>query len=309
MASFLGIGIGILLGRAADARHDRDLPAPPARRSSGSIIDARAQRPGRLARTSSSSASPRARAADVNFLVLPLVFALVTALMASLAIPLGPLLRSMPPLQAYAWDIAGSMLGIAGFTILSAAGTTPLALVRRRGGPRHAAPRRVAPARPPADPGRGRARPSSLPRRERRGAAARSGRRTTGSTRTRRGNGELSRQRQRHPPSGAAPGRRRRKEQFYDQLYKWFPGPDVPRGPDRRRGLAARTSAIALAHGARPRRCRRDRPGDPADRHRLPPRPAVPGSARHPLRERRPRVPPRHATRSTTWSSSPCRTR
>ena len=39
--------------------------------------------------------------------------------------PLGPLLRSMPPLQAYGWDITGSMLGIAGFTLLSAAGTTP----------------------------------------------------------------------------------------------------------------------------------------------------------------------------------------
>ena len=31
----------------------------------------------------------------------------------------------MPPLQAYGWDIAGSMLGIAAFTILSAAGTPP----------------------------------------------------------------------------------------------------------------------------------------------------------------------------------------
>ena len=45
--------------------------------------------------------------------------------MAALAIPLGPLLRSMPPLEAYGWDIAGSMLGIAAFTTLSAAGTPP----------------------------------------------------------------------------------------------------------------------------------------------------------------------------------------
>ena len=62
----------------------------------------------------------------MNFLVLPIVFGLVTALMASLAIPLGPLLRSMPPLQAYGWDIVGSMAGIASFTILSAAGTPPI---------------------------------------------------------------------------------------------------------------------------------------------------------------------------------------
>ena len=65
-------------------------------------------------------------AADVNFLVLPIVFALVAAVMASLALPLGPLLRSMPPLRAYAFDIAGSMLGIAAFVALSAAGTTPV---------------------------------------------------------------------------------------------------------------------------------------------------------------------------------------
>ena len=50
----------------------------------------------------------------MNFLVLPLLIVLVTALMASLALPLGPLLRSMPPLRAYAIDIGGSMLGIAG---------------------------------------------------------------------------------------------------------------------------------------------------------------------------------------------------
>ena len=67
------------------------------------------------------------------FWVLPLPMippgartSLVTAVMATLAIPLGPLLRSMPPLHAYGWDITGSMLGIAGFTILSAAGTTPV---------------------------------------------------------------------------------------------------------------------------------------------------------------------------------------
>src|SRR5204862_3390368 len=63
------------------------------------------------------------RAADVNFLVLPIVFGLVTTLMAALAIPLGPLLRSMPPLRAYRGDITGAMVGVAGFPALSAAGT------------------------------------------------------------------------------------------------------------------------------------------------------------------------------------------
>jgi spermidine synthase len=63
--------------------------------------------------------------ADVNYLVLPLIVVLVTALLASLALPLGPLLRSMPPLRAYAIDIAGSMLGIAGFATMSFLGLPP----------------------------------------------------------------------------------------------------------------------------------------------------------------------------------------
>jgi SAM-dependent methyltransferase len=124
MASFLGIGIGILLGR---------------RRDFGSIalfpilllavvflvttvklnVQIRSQNELFFGLAEST-------AADVNFLVLPAVFALVTALMASLALPLGPLLRSMPPLRAYAFDIVGSMAGIAGFVALSAAGTLPI---------------------------------------------------------------------------------------------------------------------------------------------------------------------------------------
>jgi hypothetical protein len=66
------------------------------------------------------------QSADVNFLVLPLVVVLVTALMAALALPLGPLLKSMPPLRAYAIDIGGSMAGIAAFAALAAVGSNPL---------------------------------------------------------------------------------------------------------------------------------------------------------------------------------------
>jgi hypothetical protein len=47
-------------------------------------------------------------------------------LLATLALPLGPLLKSMRPLKAYAIDITGSLVGIASFTILSALGTDPL---------------------------------------------------------------------------------------------------------------------------------------------------------------------------------------
>ena len=48
------------------------------------------------------------------------------ALLATLALPLGPLLKSMWPLKAYAIDIIGSMSGIAAFAVLSALGTDPL---------------------------------------------------------------------------------------------------------------------------------------------------------------------------------------
>jgi hypothetical protein len=124
MASFLGIGLGILLGRNRPTTPIGIFPVLLA----GVVW---------LVTTLELNIQIRSRdelffglaesnAADVNFLVLPLVFLLVTGIMASLAVPLGPLLRSRPPLEAYALDIGGSMLGIAAFTGLSAAGTLPV---------------------------------------------------------------------------------------------------------------------------------------------------------------------------------------
>jgi SAM-dependent methyltransferase len=124
MASFLGIGIGILLGRR---RNFDTIAIFPILLVAVVALITKLELNVQINSTDELFFGlAESRAADVNFLVLPLVFVLVTALMASLAIPLGPLLRSMPPLEAYGWDIAGSMLGIAGFTILSAAGTTPI---------------------------------------------------------------------------------------------------------------------------------------------------------------------------------------
>jgi hypothetical protein len=125
MASFLGIGLGILLGR-----HARRLvlsPFAPLLLATvflvyGAQLNVQAHDAGEIIFGLDASNS-----ADVNFVVLPLLIALVTALMASLALPLGPLLRSMPPLRAYAIDIGGSMLGIAGFTLLAYVGTGPTA--------------------------------------------------------------------------------------------------------------------------------------------------------------------------------------
>ncbi len=123
MASFLGIGIGILLGRRG-----RDLPLSPfpllllllTFLILGVQLNVKVPAGDEIFFGLSDSTS-----ADANFVVLPLVMVLVTALMASLSLPLGPLLRSMPPLRAYAIDISGSMLGIACFTTVSLLGLGP----------------------------------------------------------------------------------------------------------------------------------------------------------------------------------------
>jgi SAM-dependent methyltransferase len=124
MASFLGIGLGILLGRRRNLESIAVFPILLAIvvwliTTVQLNVQFRAQNEIFFGLAESN-------AADANFLVLPVVFALVTAIMASLALPLGPLLRSMPPLKAYAFDIAGSMLGIVSFVGLSAAGTPPV---------------------------------------------------------------------------------------------------------------------------------------------------------------------------------------
>ncbi|MGZ3588722.1 MAG: spermidine synthase [Candidatus Limnocylindrales bacterium] len=124
MASFLGIGLGILLGRRGGR-----LPISPfalllfavVMLVYGVQLNVQVHSADELFFGLAESKS-----ADVNYLVLPLVFVLVAGLMAALALPLGPLLRSMPPLKAYATDIVGSMAGIVGFTALSAAGTPPV---------------------------------------------------------------------------------------------------------------------------------------------------------------------------------------
>ncbi|MBI3750504.1 MAG: spermidine synthase [Chloroflexi bacterium] len=124
MASFLGIGLGILLGRRIQLGVMAAFPvllAVVVWLVSNLELNIQVRSTNELFFGLAES-----KAADLNFLVLPLVFALITALMAGLALPLGPLLKSRPPLEAYAFDIAGSLLGIAAFTILSAAGTPPI---------------------------------------------------------------------------------------------------------------------------------------------------------------------------------------
>jgi len=125
MASFLGIGLGILSGRSTwKPRID---PAPLLLFFLIAIVLS-----GRLNVAPPTpdqvfiGATPR-ELVDVNVLVLGAVVLLTTVAMAALARPLGPLFRTLPPLRAYATDIAGALLGIAVFAGLSALVTPPLA--------------------------------------------------------------------------------------------------------------------------------------------------------------------------------------
>jgi hypothetical protein len=123
MASFLGIGLGILLGRRG-ARWS--LLAFPVLLLVVVLVVIRNQLNVEIVSQEELFFGLAEHAADTRYDVLILVVVLVTTVMAALAMPLGPLLRSMPPLRAYAIDIGGSMAGIVAFTALSAAGTDPL---------------------------------------------------------------------------------------------------------------------------------------------------------------------------------------
>jgi hypothetical protein len=124
MASFLGIGAGILFGR--DARRIPVSPFAPLLFAVVLLVT-RAQLNVQLGSPDEIFFGPQnSQSADANYLLLPFIVVLVTVVMAGLAIPLGALLTAMPPLRAYAIDIAGSMVGIAAFTVLSAAGSGPV---------------------------------------------------------------------------------------------------------------------------------------------------------------------------------------
>jgi len=125
IASFLGIGLGILLGGARPR-----LPVSPFTLILFGLVALvlKAQlniqlQPG----DQIFYGLELNHSADTNFVVLPVLMGCVVALMASLALPLGGLLRSLPPLRAYAVDIGGSLAGIAGFGVMSAAGLEPVA--------------------------------------------------------------------------------------------------------------------------------------------------------------------------------------
>lgn len=122
IASFLGIGVGILVGRRTQAAGLA--PYGPALVIIALLVlVARIDvRPGSDDFLGELIAS---HAADPNLVVLPMLFVAVAAVLATLSLPLGPLLRAFPPLRAYAIDIAGAIAGILTFTAVSALGAPP----------------------------------------------------------------------------------------------------------------------------------------------------------------------------------------
>jgi hypothetical protein len=124
ISSFLGIGVGIMLGRRF-----HDLPISPFAIGLFAVVVLVANAQLNVQLKSGSELvfgiAGNSGAADVNLVVLPLIIVMTTLLMAALALPLGPLLRSMPSLRAYGFDIVGSLIGIAVFTAVSAAAMPP----------------------------------------------------------------------------------------------------------------------------------------------------------------------------------------
>ncbi|MBI3980263.1 MAG: spermidine synthase [Chloroflexi bacterium] len=123
IASFLGIGLGCLMAR----RRFSLLPHFPA------LLVAFVLAVGffRFDLTIESPESlyfgsvPGGRKENDLYFLVPLFFLFVVGLFVLLAQEMGRLFRRLPPLQAYAYDIGGSLLGIAAFAGNSVLGTTP----------------------------------------------------------------------------------------------------------------------------------------------------------------------------------------
>lgn len=124
IGSFLGIGLGIILGRRNVG--PRLAPFPLLFFVVVKIISAAQLNVTMSGGDGMLIGSTPHNSIETNLLLVGVVFALVVAVMAALTLPLGWLLRSMPPLRAYAIDIVGSLAGITAFTALSFLGVGPV---------------------------------------------------------------------------------------------------------------------------------------------------------------------------------------
>jgi SAM-dependent methyltransferase len=123
MASFLGIGAGILFGR--DQRRLQISPTALVLLATTVLVANQTLELKIPTDTEIFFGLHETQSSDAGFIVLALIVVLTSIIMASISLPLGSLLASMPPLRAYAIDIAGSMTGIAAFSLLSALQTGP----------------------------------------------------------------------------------------------------------------------------------------------------------------------------------------
>ncbi len=123
LAAFLGIGVGILAGR----RERLWLPPFPIMLVALVLVIAFNRFDFQIASTQVLYyGAGEVAAANEHYFVLPLIFILVALTFVPLARPLGRLLNALPPLQAYAIDIAGSLAGIAVFFVMSYLALPPL---------------------------------------------------------------------------------------------------------------------------------------------------------------------------------------
>ena len=126
LAAFLGIGIGILLAQ----RKRLLMPKFPVMLFMLVCVVAVSRMELRIPSTQVLyyGAGEDAIRAE-NWVVLPVLFTLVTLTFIQLARPLGQLLTALPPLQAYATDILGSLAGTATFFVMSYLSMPPLVWV------------------------------------------------------------------------------------------------------------------------------------------------------------------------------------
>jgi len=129
LAAFLGMGLGVGLGRRRPAMVHAALPALAA--LAGVLAFARPlgltnlQFPDPSIFLWGADAAPTTwRFLAVSGFVVALFWAVV-AIFAFVAAPLGRLLDQLPVLRAYSADIAGSLLGIVAVTLVSALGASP----------------------------------------------------------------------------------------------------------------------------------------------------------------------------------------
>lgn len=116
LGSFLGIGIGFLRGKDGP---NLFLLAPWALAALAIFVrtfQVSIDRQGSELIFFGTGAGQRALP---TWLMLPVIFLVVAAIMAFIAVAVARRFAKFPPLQAYALDIGGSVLGIAAFTVLS----------------------------------------------------------------------------------------------------------------------------------------------------------------------------------------------